>query len=514
MTQGIQEEKQKNFICTPNVLFVSYKYLTIEEKYLWQDLKRMYWDGKPRYMSLRELNEVTGYSIGALSKMLPRLDKCQLLDAKIEKQDGKGNPKYRIVVLDITEFNKQYFSCSFGEQVSLDPSLELVHQMNKSVQKNVQACSPNERPRSPKGTGSFTKRDKPVQDVNENDPLKPHGESDDETPIDLSIDPLKISLQMTEDRDALPPPSLPEDSSSSFDNGSQNIRNSIQGSATGQPSSVGVSLSTATSGGSVSSARGAISSNPGGDTQSAKNLGLTDHLPHAEDNPIAVSNPTHSEDKQGANEPQDSDAGYKTADSDVLNATTQNVIQNSTVLLSWLTALEQEETEMVAGRRIRHFSVGRIAGDEEAMKRLLSAVSSLDNLRDLYKIVRSQPLFRDGKLIYALNLANPGMLALYETSRPIEPMQRLTVATRNALERDIRAEYPALWVQQADDADFGLILLIWYGDEQADYILVRDREDWQSWRVDPLLQRAVEYAQAVLQSEQAAGQPQLEAVAV
>lgn len=63
--QRDNEEYSKNFTRTPNVLFASYKHLTKEEKYLYIDLRRIYWDAKPRYVSLRELSNLTEYSTSA-----------------------------------------------------------------------------------------------------------------------------------------------------------------------------------------------------------------------------------------------------------------------------------------------------------------------------------------------------------------------------------------------------------------------------------------------------------------
>lgn len=197
-----QEEKQKNFTCSPNMLFVSYKNLSREEKYLYLLLKSLYWDGKPRSMGLREWSLVTGYSTGALSKMLPRMHKCKLLDAVMERENGKGNSKYRITVLDITDLNKKYYSCSPNERDLLDPSKELVHE-------NTQACSPNEQTCSPKRTRSFTKRDKPVHQNVQDNAVDPPVESDDGTSKDLLKDLLKDPLKIEEREDNVTPaPSL------------------------------------------------------------------------------------------------------------------------------------------------------------------------------------------------------------------------------------------------------------------------------------------------------------------
>lgn len=161
MTHAEEQERKDNekytvnFTRTPNIVFHSCKYLSKEEKHLYTVLRYVYWDTKPRYVTLRELHELTDFSIGALSKMLPRLHICGLIHAEIRRERvkggrEKGNPKYHITILDIWELNKYYFSCSPDEQELMDPSLKLVHE-------TAQACSPN-------GTGSFTKRDKPVRE--------------------------------------------------------------------------------------------------------------------------------------------------------------------------------------------------------------------------------------------------------------------------------------------------------------------------------------------------------------
>jgi hypothetical protein len=149
----------KNFARIPNILFVSFRHLSREEKFLYCTLKSIYWDAKTRYVSLRELGETAGYSTGALSKMLPRLHTCGLVNAKIQQEldkkgRAKGNPKYQITVLDIWELNTYYHSCSANERDMLDPSLKLVQQMNEPVHESTQGHSPND-------TSSFTKDDKP-----------------------------------------------------------------------------------------------------------------------------------------------------------------------------------------------------------------------------------------------------------------------------------------------------------------------------------------------------------------
>jgi len=157
-----EEEKNDNkkyssdFTRTPNILFASYKHLTKEEKFLYITLRCVYWDAKPRYVSLRDLAALTEYSTGALSKMLPRLTLVGLIHAEVRKEidpktkQEKGNSKYHITISDIWEVNKHFYSCSPNERV--DPSEILVHQM-------IQACSPND-------TSLFTKNDKPVHQMN------------------------------------------------------------------------------------------------------------------------------------------------------------------------------------------------------------------------------------------------------------------------------------------------------------------------------------------------------------
>lgn len=159
MSSSKQQEKQdnenysKNFTRVPNIVFVSYKYLTKEEKFLYCTLRQVYWDMKPRFVSLRELSMMTGYSVSALCKMIPRLHTCGLIHAEVRKEKGKdgkekGNPKYHITIPDIWELNKRYFEASPEEQAKIDPSLKLVHEKE-------QACSRN-------NTSLFTKKNKTV----------------------------------------------------------------------------------------------------------------------------------------------------------------------------------------------------------------------------------------------------------------------------------------------------------------------------------------------------------------
>ncbi len=141
-----------HFTRIPNILFDSYKHLTKEEKWLFASLRCLCWDDStPKYRTLRDLSNDTGFSIGALSKMLPRLHIVGLIHAEIKRKrtkDGKeaGNALYHITIIDIWEQNRQFYSCSPNEQV--DPSDILVHQM-------TQACSPND-------TSLFTKSDRLV----------------------------------------------------------------------------------------------------------------------------------------------------------------------------------------------------------------------------------------------------------------------------------------------------------------------------------------------------------------
>lgn len=157
------ENYSKNFTRIPNIVFASYTKLTKEEKFLYCTLRQVYWDMKPRFVSLRELSEVTGYAIGALSKMLPRLHKCGLIHSEIRHEKGKdgkakGHAKYHVTIPDIWELNRKYFEASPEEQVAMDPSLELanvsVHQMN-----SPKDCSRND-------TEVFTKCDSSVHQMN------------------------------------------------------------------------------------------------------------------------------------------------------------------------------------------------------------------------------------------------------------------------------------------------------------------------------------------------------------
>lgn len=214
----------------------------------------------------------------------------------------------------------------------------------------------------------------------------------------------------------------------------------------------------------------------------------------------------------------DQSSGYKTDDS-VEASDNVAVMENSTaevteaLVMSWLKTLEQEEVDE---KRVKHFSIGRIAGDEEAMARLLSAVHGLDGVRGLYRTVRGQQRFRDGRIIYGLNLTSVEAIRDWLQSRrpAINPaLQPFTEATRNDLMREIQAKYK-LWVQAPPaDPELGLILLIWHGDEEYEYMLIQCRADWEGWRDDPLLERALAYADCVLSREQEQEQ-QLEAVAL
>lgn len=158
------ENYSKNFTRVPNILFVSYKHLSKEEKFLYCTLRQIYWDMKPRFVTLRELSELTGYSPSALCKMIPRLHICGLIHAEVRKEKGrdgkeKGNAKYHITIPDIWEINRQFFASSPEQQVTMDPSLKLVHKneqdSRKPVHENEQACSPN-------NTSLFTKTNRIV----------------------------------------------------------------------------------------------------------------------------------------------------------------------------------------------------------------------------------------------------------------------------------------------------------------------------------------------------------------
>jgi hypothetical protein len=179
------ENYAKNFTRVPNIIFASYKKLTKEEKFLYCTLRQVYWDMKPRFVSLRELSELTDYSIGALSKMLPRLNDCGLIHAekKREKtQSGKekGNAKYHITIPDIWELNRQFFDCSPNEQTE-DPSDKVA----QSCSPNKQVRSPNEQACSPNVTSLFTKSDKVV----------PFGEQDQ-----AQVERAKDKKDITKDR--------------------------------------------------------------------------------------------------------------------------------------------------------------------------------------------------------------------------------------------------------------------------------------------------------------------------
>lgn len=155
------EQYSKNFTRFPNIIFVAFSDLSKEEKFLYGELRRVYWDMKPRFVTLRELSPLVHYSTGALSKMLPRLHDSGLIHAEVRREKDKqgkekGNSKYHISIVDIWEINRYFFSCSPNEQDRLASlsSTQLVHEIE-------QACSPNEQPCSRNDTSLFTKSDKP-----------------------------------------------------------------------------------------------------------------------------------------------------------------------------------------------------------------------------------------------------------------------------------------------------------------------------------------------------------------
>jgi DNA-binding transcriptional regulator GbsR (MarR family) len=184
------ENYSKNFTRVPNIVFASYKYLTKEEKFLYCTLRQVYWDMKPRFVSLRELSEATGYAVGALSKMLPRLHTCGLIHSEIRHEKGKdgkakGHAKYHITIPDIWELNRKYFEASPETQVTIDPSLklaqEIVHQMNNSKSKD---CSRNV-------TELFTKCDSSVHEMNASVPFREQSQAQVKLPKDNNKDTLK-----------------------------------------------------------------------------------------------------------------------------------------------------------------------------------------------------------------------------------------------------------------------------------------------------------------------------------
>lgn len=151
----------KNFTRIPNIIFVSprYAHLTNEELFLYCKLRGIYWDTKPHFQSLRDISTKTKYSIGALSKMLPRVSSCGLIHAEIIQEyhpDGtkKGKPKYRLSITDIWEENREYFEkCSANEQYQGDNVQQMndnVQQMNDNVHEKVRQRSANEHKRAPK----------------------------------------------------------------------------------------------------------------------------------------------------------------------------------------------------------------------------------------------------------------------------------------------------------------------------------------------------------------------------
>jgi hypothetical protein len=192
------ENYSKNFTRVPNILFVSYKYLSKEEKFLYCTLRQVYWDMKPRFVSTRELSDLTGYSRGALANMLPRLHDCGLVHAEIRREKGKdgkdkGNAKYHITIPDIWELNRQFFASSEEQQAAMDPSLKLAHQMDRSktCPSNGQACPPNE-------PSLLTKKAKPAHQMDKFSALDEPTKPCDDTPKDSIKDTLKKDRKIDE----------------------------------------------------------------------------------------------------------------------------------------------------------------------------------------------------------------------------------------------------------------------------------------------------------------------------
>lgn len=201
--------------------------------------------------------------------------------------------------------------------------------------------------------------------------------------------------------------------------------------------------------------------------------------------PVTTSSEVETHDSDAPPKPE----GYKTSDSSKRDNAShvEPVMENSTVstkqLLSWLATLEQGETDT---RGIKHFAIGRLERDDAAVGRLLSVVHSLDQARDLYKRVRSQKLFSDGRIIWGTNLANNA--AKWQDSKQFgsAPAQPFTEVTRKEVLDEIRKEYPTVWAgpeRDLDDPD-RLIILLWHGGNNADYVMIRDRADWEALQAD------------------------------
>lgn len=209
MEKPPENEKNKNFSSIPNMLFASFKHLTREEKYLYCNLKCIYWDNKAHAVTLRELSELVDYSTGALKQMLDRLRICGLAQTEIKREKDKsgqevGNPKYHITILDIWELNKLYFSSTPEARAKLDPSLKLVHEKRQDTDKKpVHQIRQDRGTCSPNDTSLFTKRDKPV-------PFGEQGQAQNERAKDVSKDPSK---NITSTKDSTPPALVPASSS-------------------------------------------------------------------------------------------------------------------------------------------------------------------------------------------------------------------------------------------------------------------------------------------------------------
>jgi hypothetical protein len=193
------EQYSRNFTRIPNILFIAYPDLSKLEKYLYGDLRRIYWDMKPRFVSLRELSILTDYSIGALSKMIPHLHDAGLIHAEIRRARGKdgkekGNPKYQITIVDIWEINRMFFSCSPSEQERLAkiPSAQLTEELEKSCSRNEQVTTTHPQPVHTMNK-PVHEMNKPVHQMNTITPVKAHGKPSDKTPKDLFKDNSKES---------------------------------------------------------------------------------------------------------------------------------------------------------------------------------------------------------------------------------------------------------------------------------------------------------------------------------
>jgi hypothetical protein len=230
---------------------------------------------------------------------------------------------------------------------------------------------------------------------------------------------------------------------------------------------------------------------------------------------------------QSSMEPPDSDAS-------VLNTPPQSVIPNATFPIDIITdtaALEVQNSttmpmdgytqtgqcinsedgitqEVIIGwaRKYKVYVPEGKADSEErianAMKILLPLVKCEQHIIDLKAICKRH--WTKG-VISLGNLANVAVTMEFEESQNVPPpvvtIEPLTEATRDALGREIRAEYPMLYMMPYEQ-DNRLYLIIWHGPSNSEFQYIRDRIDWDITRSDSwIMQRAIAYGKLALEQE-------------